>query len=201
MVVVGTGGLARDYGAVSRVAVPIPLENKANLLLLGGISEVAGPKKDTHLEGHIEPRKVVDGIEFGSGDVVDAVLAFGHHPEQRLRPYNAPIIDFQCTASHETAIVAGKNQGIKKGRVVVVKRAVDEHAFPVGGTSHNASLLVQLRRALVHTGHRLGDLGSAVRLDHVSSGLHFLSAYRSGRRSQNLSDGIRLHAGLFWCGL
>jgi hypothetical protein len=71
---------------------------------------------------------VIDAVEFGAGDVVDAEAAGLHELHDLLDPDLAGIVNLERATRFEATVVNRKTDGPKERSVDLVKRTVDEDA-------------------------------------------------------------------------
>jgi hypothetical protein len=117
---------AREVGDELLITILFDVEDEQALVLLAVAAITLAAQKNPELQRHVEAWETVRFVEFGPGQVVDAVTTLLDDAVQLFQPDLATVVRLPCRTRPESAGIYGEYQRLKKRGVGVVERAVYE---------------------------------------------------------------------------
>jgi hypothetical protein len=108
------------------ITIWLAVKDQQPLLTLPRPAVAFGAHENPRLQGHVEAWKLVDSIELGAREVMNAVPTLLNETVQLLAAGLSPVVKLTSRSGEEAAGANPENQGSKGFGVVVVKRTVDE---------------------------------------------------------------------------
>lgn len=147
--------LAGDVGDKFLKPVTLAVEDQADLAALLPGPEPRGPDEKPELEGHVEPRQLMGGVEFRARDIMHPETAAANHGKDLLDPDLAGVVDLESTARHIATVKRREDQRIENRLVGLVEGAVKEDACLVGGVARCAQAFASCDAATARTTRRI----------------------------------------------
>lgn len=110
------------------------------------MSETFSAEEDAKLQGHVEPRQPIFGVQCRSGQVMNAVFAFRHDAVDLVEPYDAAVITLECAPGDEATVVYCKHESFEERSIPPVKWNIEEHPIAVAWPWQYALRLTGLSR-------------------------------------------------------
>ena len=118
-----------DVGHELLIPMLFDVQDEQHLLLLVGFAVALTSEVKAKLQWHIESRKTGIAIEFGPGEIMNAVLTVGYYVQNLMEPNLTRVACFQCASRSKSHVVDCIHDRIEQTPIFFVERTVDKNAI------------------------------------------------------------------------